>query len=150
LRGNRRPEKAIPRLHYHGVIYFTNIDSIRWFLMYGAVDLSRVCSYNIEPIKDRDQWVQYCTKQEFLKWPVVHSYHYDTISKVPVGLCPRGSRSEPAAAEDGETSADTPRESPNGNSVSAIARKVTDVTQNIEDIVETTKGCCKRIRTRKK
>lgn len=57
------------RLHFHGYIEFEDIHSLKWFLLYGTVLLSRVSTYEIDTIADPDHWYGYVHKQKFLGLP---------------------------------------------------------------------------------
>lgn len=85
VRGNRDPDKAVSRLHYHGKIFFTTRDSLRWFLMYGTAILSKICSYEIDELNDPELWEEYCNKQSFLEWPRLRTFKYSGVpSPAPV------------------------------------------------------------------
>lgn len=63
------------RLHYHGYITFPTVHSLKWFLLYGTVLLSKVCRYTIGPINDPEVWYNYVTKQSFLELPIIEQFH---------------------------------------------------------------------------
>lgn len=57
------------RLHFHGYIRFTTIHSLKWFLLYGTIYLSKISRLHIDTIADPEHWYSYVTKQEFLGLP---------------------------------------------------------------------------------
>lgn len=138
LRGNRRPDKAVPRLHYHGRIYFSSMESIRWFLMYGAGQLAAVCSYSIEPLKDPDGWDAYCNKQAFLKWPKIVSFKYDDRNKDP----PTKSVSPPK---------DDCGSNRNRRGVGGVppVERILSNSSSVEEVAKSCAAICKRVRRKK-
>lgn len=56
-----------PRLHVHGIIYFPNVKSIRWFLLYGLYYLTAIGQIEIDTINDLPYWTKYCYKQVYLE-----------------------------------------------------------------------------------
>lgn len=88
-RGNRDPTKSGSRLHYHGLIFFNTVHSLKWFHMYGSTLLSKTCSFEIDTIDDPDYWESYCNKQSFLEWPHIATFKYS--NRVPSKKGPKRS-----------------------------------------------------------
>ena len=80
---NAKPKVAGSRFHYHGIILFPSVESLRDFYEYGTVLLTEMCSYEIDTIGNRDKWMAYVEKQSFLEWKTAYTYDYkpDRASK---------------------------------------------------------------------
>lgn len=74
----------IPRIHYHGYLYFPDCDSILEFLQYDAVTLSTKCLQTIKQIFIEDdgtcKWDAYMEKQQFLNIPPIKSNYHGSIT----------------------------------------------------------------------
>lgn len=70
-KGTESATAQFSRLHWHGYIRFPNVESLRWFHLYGASLLTHSSTFCIKPITDPDMWYGYVHKQDFLKWPVL-------------------------------------------------------------------------------
>lgn len=86
----------IPRIHYHGYIYFPDVESILGFLQYDALDLSTKCMQTIKPLTDKAKWSSYLTKHQFLGIKPITSNNYSNIEmyasleEVPKAPSPAG------------------------------------------------------------
>jgi len=80
VRGDSATQR--PRLHLHGVIRFDDIEGIKQFLLYEAVDLSAICRYDIKPLEDWMTWRRYMYKQAFLGLPCMKNYILDEPDEI--------------------------------------------------------------------
>lgn len=63
---NATKTKLGPRLHYHGIIKFTNVME---FYKRGYLSLLKWCMFEIDTIEDRSIWKKYCHKNTLIVKP---------------------------------------------------------------------------------
>ena len=68
----------IPRIHYHGYLWFPDASAILDYLQYTALDFSTKATTTIKPITD-DNWAAYLDKQQFLfnGYPTIQSNNWE-------------------------------------------------------------------------
>ncbi len=83
-------EKHLPRIHFHGIIIFTNLNSLAYFLLYHFKKLSNISSIQINnyrpkywPIYIQKQSVlmQYLCKNNALTYPIKNLAQKKTTNK---------------------------------------------------------------------
>lgn len=74
-----------PRLHIHGTLRFRTNRSIKWFLLYGYYNLTRIGIIDFDTIADTLAWLQYCKKQQHIikTYPITNYSVDQNILKLP-------------------------------------------------------------------
>lgn len=102
------------RLHFHGYIRFPDIDSLKWFHLYGCALINQCAVYEIDTIEDPRYWYEYVHKQKFLMWPRIATVALDNeiplAASVPFLQKNMPPVEEPVASDGGAQSLDGDRE----------------------------------------
>ncbi len=55
-----------PRVHVHGTITFHSKKAVKYFLLLGYYQITRIGILDIDTIEDKDLWDKYCKKQQHI------------------------------------------------------------------------------------
>lgn len=65
--------KSLPRVHFHGIIAFRNIQQVMQWYNCIAVELSRICYYDIDILNQYDKWNEYMYKNDYIMKELLNS-----------------------------------------------------------------------------